>query len=140
REQGAGGLPEEGAGAAAEPAAVVLAGFELRLLCVFDAFCGSCHVFCSLSFVQSVRGLRAWLRDLCSDAEGHTEALKQSAGSVVVGRSGDDGDVHSLELFNLGVVDLSEDQLIAETKGIVAAAIKALGRDTAKVADAGKGD
>src|ERR1700679_4392125 len=37
---------------------------------------------------KSVRGLRAWLRDLCSDAEGHTEALEQSAGCVVVGRGG----------------------------------------------------
>jgi hypothetical protein len=34
-------LPEKGAGAAAELAAVVLTRLELRLLCVFDAFCGS---------------------------------------------------------------------------------------------------
>ena len=51
-----------------------------------------------------------------------------------------DGDVHALQLVHLGVVDLSEDQLIADAQGVVAASIKALGRDAAEVADAGKSD
>jgi hypothetical protein len=38
-------LAKERARTTAELAAVVLAGLELRFLCVFDAFCGSCHVF-----------------------------------------------------------------------------------------------
>jgi len=29
----------------AELAAVVLAGLELRFFCIFDAFCGCCHMF-----------------------------------------------------------------------------------------------
>jgi hypothetical protein len=33
-------LPQEGARTTAELAAVVLAGLELGLLCIFDAFCG----------------------------------------------------------------------------------------------------
>jgi hypothetical protein len=36
-------LAQKRAGPAAELAAVVLAGFELWLSCVFDAFCSSCH-------------------------------------------------------------------------------------------------
>src|SRR5712672_2396839 len=45
-------LAKERARTTAELAAVVLAGLELRFPCVFDAFCGSCHFFCSLSLVQ----------------------------------------------------------------------------------------
>jgi hypothetical protein len=122
-------LAQEGAGTTAKLAAVVLAGLELRLFCVFDAFCGSCHNLCSLSLLQTllipVRGRWAWLRELCADAEGHTEALEQSAGSVVVSRSRDNGDVHTLELVDLGIVDLGEDQLIAQAKRVVAAPIEA---------------
>jgi hypothetical protein len=51
--------------------------------------------------------------ELCAHSEGHAEALEQSASSVVIRRSGDDGDIHALELVDLGVVDFSEDQLIA---------------------------
>jgi hypothetical protein len=38
-------LPKERAGTSADLAAVMLTGFELRLLCIFDAFCGGCHIF-----------------------------------------------------------------------------------------------
>src|SRR5882672_8704560 len=77
---------------------------------------------------------------LCSDAEGHSKTLEQSAGTVVILRRGDDGDFHALELVDLGVVDFSEDQLVAEAKGVVAAAIEALRGNATEVADAGKGD
>jgi hypothetical protein len=44
-------LAEERAWTTAKLAAVVLAGFELRLACVFDALCGSSHNFLlSLSY------------------------------------------------------------------------------------------
>ena len=46
---------------------------------------------------------------LSSNAEGHTKALQQGAGTVVILRCGDDGDVHTLQFVDLGVVDLSED-------------------------------
>ena len=38
-------LAKERARTTAELAAVMLAGLELRFPCVFDAFCGSSHVF-----------------------------------------------------------------------------------------------
>src|ERR1700684_2307913 len=49
-------LAKERATTTAELAAVVLAGLELRLLCIFDAFCCRCHILCSLSL------LRTWFR------------------------------------------------------------------------------
>ena len=68
------------------------------------------------------------------------KALQKGAGSVVVLRRGDDGDVHALELVDLRVIDLGEDELVAETEGVVATAIEALRGDAAEVADAGKSD
>mgnify|MGYP001551602319 CR=1 FL=1 len=41
-------LAQKRARTAAELAAVMLAGLELRFLCVFDALCGSCHVVLSI--------------------------------------------------------------------------------------------
>ena len=38
-------LAQERARTTAELAAVVLAGLELRCFCIFNAFCGSCHIF-----------------------------------------------------------------------------------------------
>jgi hypothetical protein len=46
-------LAEERARTATELAAVVLAGLELGLLCVFDALCGRCHDICSLFYLQN---------------------------------------------------------------------------------------
>src|ERR1700761_8691112 len=97
--------------------------------------CFALYLYC-----KSVRGLLAWLRRLSSNAEGHTKALQQGAGTVVVLRRRDDGDVHTLQFVDLGVVDLSEDQLIAQAKGVVAATVEALRGNAAKVADAGKSD
>ena len=117
-------LAKERARTTAELAAVVLARLELRFSRVFDAFCSGCHVVCSLSLVQGLWTLVDL--SLCSNAEGHSKALQQSAGTVVILRRRDDGDVHALEFVDLGVVDLSEDQLIAQAKSVVAAAIEAL--------------
>src|SRR5258708_37443759 len=59
-------LAKERARTTAELAAVVLARLELRFPCVFDAFCGSCHVFCSLSLMRITK--RFGCLSLCSDA------------------------------------------------------------------------
>src|SRR6202020_2095639 len=55
-------LAEERARTTAELAAVVLAGLELRCLCIFYAFCGSCHVFTLYLYCKLVRGRWAGLR------------------------------------------------------------------------------
>src|SRR5258708_40125043 len=47
-------LAQKSARTAAELAAVVLARLELRFLCIFDAFCGSCHNLCSLSHTANL--------------------------------------------------------------------------------------
>src|SRR5260370_29297190 len=77
---------------------------------------------------------------LRSDGEGHTKTLKQLAGVVVVGRRCDDCDVHALQLVDLRIVDLSEEELIAQAERVVAAAVEALRGHAAEVADAGKSD
>src|SRR5260370_32883986 len=77
---------------------------------------------------------------LRSDGEGHTKTLQQSAGSVVSGRRCDDRYVHALQLVALRIVDLSEDELIAQAERVVAAAVEALRGHAAEVADAGKSD
>src|ERR1700704_4917920 len=48
-------LAKERARTTTELAAVVLARLELRFSCIFDALCGSCHVFCSLSLVRTAK-------------------------------------------------------------------------------------
>src|SRR5262245_43486763 len=87
-------LAKEGPGTTAELAAVVLAGLELRLLCVFDALCCSCHIVYSLSFRTCWKAFRPF--QLRSLTEGHTEAPEQCASSIVVLGCRHDGDVHAL--------------------------------------------
>ena len=119
-------LAQERARTTAELAAVVLAGLELRLLCIFDAFCGRCHIFCSLSLLQTLFRAAFGPAWLSSGAEGHTKALQQGAGAIVILRRRDDGDVHALELVNLRVINFREDELVTQAECVVAAAIEAL--------------
>src|SRR5579871_369240 len=132
-------LAQERARTTAELAAVVLARLELRLLCIFDAFCGRCHIFALYPYCKLCSGPSgpAWLS---SDAEGHSEALQQSACSVVILRRRDDGDVHSLEFVDLRVVNFGEDELVTQTERVVAAAIKALRGDATEVAHTRQSD
>jgi hypothetical protein len=110
-------------GTTAELAAVVLTGLELRLTCVFDALCCSCHnVYLYPS--KPVEALRPF--ELRSLAEGHTKALEQCASAVVVLGCRHDGDVHALNLVDLRVIDLGEDELIAQAQRIVATSVEAL--------------
>src|SRR5271167_3293831 len=62
-------LAKERARTTAELAAVVLAGLELRFSCIFYAFCGSCHIFCSLSLLQICSRPMGLASSLRSDAE-----------------------------------------------------------------------
>src|SRR5580700_5594773 len=55
--------------------------------------------------VVAIFPLRPYLRAL---AEGHPELLEQRASRIIVLGRGHDGDVHALQLFNLGVIDLRE--------------------------------
>src|ERR1700733_1587510 len=93
-------LTEERTRTPAELAAVMFAAAELRLARVFHSFCCGCHI----SPNPRLRAL----------AERHPELAQQSASRVVVLGRSHDGDVHALQLFNLGVIDLREDELIAQ--------------------------
>src|SRR6201996_3757079 len=98
---------------------------------------------CSMSCAHSrrfSRRLKPEPRNVFSSAlsERHAERLEQRARRVVVLRSRYDRDVHTLQLFDLRIVDLREDQLIAQSERVVPAAIETLGRNSAEVADARK--
>src|SRR5437868_5485206 len=66
--------------------------------------------------------------------ERHAEAAQESARFVVVFCCSHDGDIHTFLLVDLGVIDLRKDQLIAQAERVVAAAIKRLAGDSAKIA------
>jgi len=50
--------------------------------------------------------------------------FSRGAGAVVVGRGSDDGYVHALQFVHLGVIDLGEDELVAQAERVVAATSK----------------
>src|SRR5580698_1970759 len=110
-------LAQERARTAAQLAPVVLTGLELRLAGVFYALCSSCH-----------------MSSLCSLAERHAEVLQQCACAIVVLGGSDDRHVHALRLVHLRVVDLREDELVAQTQRVVATPVEALRADAAEVA------
>src|ERR1700753_1297489 len=100
-------LAEERARTAAELAAVMLAALELGLAGVFHSLCCCCHGV-SLSLVK----LNSSVQNLLSSrrGEGHPEGLQPSAGVFVRLCRRHDGDVHTLGLVDLRVVDLGEEQ------------------------------
>src|SRR6516165_9670651 len=98
-------LADIAAGAAADPAAVARANFELGLLPRLGDFCRACHLLCGSFFAQ-----------------GKTEALEQFAPFVVVLRGGRQRNVHALDLVDARVVNLRKNQLVLQTQGVVAAA------------------
>src|SRR5207248_2687080 len=65
---------------------------------------------------------------------------QERAAFLVVLRGGDDGDVHPFDLLDLVVVDLGEDDLLADPERIVALAVERLGRDALEVANPGQRD
>src|SRR3979411_3352776 len=72
--------------------------------------------------------------------EWQTEPRQQAARLVVGAGCGHDGDFQPAELVDLVVVDLREDDLLAQAERVIAAAVEAVRVDTAEVADAGQGD
>src|SRR3981081_1978482 len=72
--------------------------------------------------------------------EWHAEARQQTAGLVVGAGCGHDRHFQPAELVDLVVVDLREDDLLAQAERVVAAAVKAFRVDATEVTDAGKRD
>ena len=79
-------------------------------------------------------GVLCFLGDLCGRGhlqslvlpERHADELQQLARLFVGLRRGDDRDVHAARLVDLHVVDLGEQQLVAQAERVVAAAVEAL--------------
>src|SRR5580692_7760012 len=67
--------------------------------------------------------------------ERHSHLAQQRHALGVRARRGGDGYIHALGLFHLGVIDLRENQLVLDSQRIIAAAVEALGGNTAEIAD-----
>ena len=64
----------------------------------------------------------------------------QELASFLVGLGGGaDGNVHAAQLLDLVVLDLGEDDLLADAEAVVAAAVESVGGDAAEVADTRQG-
>src|SRR5205823_4904930 len=72
--------------------------------------------------------------------EGHPDKLQQLPRLFVGPRRRDHGNVHAAGLVHFHVIDLGEQQLVAKTQRIVAAAVETLGRHALEVADARQRD
>src|SRR5438874_12847899 len=72
--------------------------------------------------------------------EWHADELQQLPRLFVGLRRRDDRDVHAARLVDLHVVDLGEQQLVAEAERVVAAAVEAARRHALEVADARQRD
>ena len=70
--------------------------------------------------------------------EGSAELGQQLFCFLISGGSGADADIHTTDLVHLVVLDFGEDQLLLQTEGIVAAAVKGVGVDTTEVTNAGQ--
>src|SRR6185312_587421 len=72
--------------------------------------------------------------------ERHAQQLQQLSRFLVGPRRRDYRDVHPARLVDLHVVDLGKQQLVFQAERVVAAAVEALRRDAAEIADAGQRD
>src|SRR3569623_3649841 len=72
--------------------------------------------------------------------ERHTEVREEGAALCIGLGGGDDRDVHALDRVDLVVLDLGEDDLLADSHGEVAAAVEPARRHAAEVADARQRD
>src|SRR5699024_7089954 len=71
--------------------------------------------------------------------ERETEPLEQATGLLVVGRGGDDGDVHPTLPVDLVRVHLMEHELLGQAEGVVAVAVELPRGQPTKVPDPGQG-
>src|SRR4051795_7581478 len=125
-------LAEHGARAAAAAAARVRAGLVL----------GGARLTDALGKLGHELGGNLWSLDIgvALAAEGHAEGLEQRVGLAVGRGRRRDGDVEPADLVDLVVVDLGEDDLLADPEVVVAPAVEGARRQSAEVADPGDRD
>src|SRR4051812_31403581 len=120
-------LAEHGARAAAAAAARVRAGLVLGGARLTDALGKLGHELGGDLLRLDVGGALA--------AEGHAEGLEQRVGLAVGRGRRRDGDVEPADLVDLVIVDLGEDDLLADAEVVVAAPVEGARRQAAEVAD-----
>src|SRR4051812_47882151 len=120
-------LAEHGARAAAAAAARVRAGLVL----------GGARLTDALGELGHELGGNLWSLDVrvALAAEGHAEGLEQRVGLAVGRGRRRDGDVEPADLVDPVVVDLREDDLLADAEVVVAAAVEGARRQAAEVPD-----
>src|SRR3954468_10046283 len=120
-------LAEHRARAAAAAAARVRAGLVL----------GGARLTDALGELGHGLGGNLWSLDVgvALAAEGHAEGLEQRVGLAVGRGRRRDGDVEPADLVDLVVVDLGEDDLLADAEVVVAAPVEGARRQAAEVAD-----
>src|SRR5690242_7899073 len=119
-------LAEHGARAAAAAAARVRAGLVLGGARLADALGELGHLGGNLGSLDVGVALAA---------EGHAEGLEQRVGLAVGRGRRRDRDVEPADLVDLVVVDLREDDLLADAEVVVAAAVEGARREAPEVAD-----
>src|SRR5256885_2633014 len=72
--------------------------------------------------------------------EGHAHVAQERAAFLVVLGGGDDGDVHPFDLLDPVVVDLGEDDLLADAERVVPLPVERLRGDALEIAHAGQRD
>src|SRR6185503_17514879 len=100
---------------------------------------------CTWATSVPLRSLRSWPScDPCISPsirpKGHSHELQQLARLFVGFRRRHHRNIHAPGLVNLHVVDLREQQLVAQSERVVAAPVEPLRRYAAKVANARKRD
>src|SRR4051812_5026135 len=125
-------LAEDGPRAAAAATARVLAGLVL----------GGARLAHPLGKLGHLRGNLGSLLDvgIALAAEGHAERLEQCVGLGVGLRARRDRDVEAADRVDRVVVDLGEDDLLAEPEVVVAPAVEGARGQAAEVADPGDRD
>src|SRR3954464_15978955 len=124
-------LAEHGARAAAAAAARVLAGLVLAGARLADALGNLGHLGGNLVTPDIGVALAA---------EGHAERLEQRVGLSVRLRGRRDRDVEAADRVDRVVVDLGEDDLLADAQVVVSAAVEGTRGQAAEVADPGDRD
>src|ERR1017187_5172637 len=128
-------LAQKGARTSADMAAIVLPDREFGLLvrlgntgCLRHCFLYALRLSLFASCYPLTTG--NWLLP-----KRHTHMLQQGPRLVVGARRGHNRNVHALQLFDLGVIDLRKNQLVAYAQGEIAAPVEGLGRHSAEVAN-----
>src|SRR6266567_8279403 len=75
----------------------------------------------------------------CLVPERHPQEPEQCPAFIIALGSCDYGNVHSLDLVNLVVVNFRENQLFLDSKGIIPLPVKSFGRNPFEVTDSSQG-